>query len=291
MTRQPPPPDDPRTVLRSLGLRPRRSLSQSFLTDRGKLERIAAAAAPDPAWSVLEIGPGTGALTAELARRAARVLAVEADPDLAAATAAAFADRPHVEIRHGDARELDFGALDLPRPRTVAGNIPYHLTGLLVRAALDADPPPDRVVFLVQLEVAERLAASPGNRDYGALTVLCSAAWTPHKLFRIPRGAFHPPPKVDSAVVLFEPRPEPLCPRALRPAFRRAVLAAFGHRRQTLRNALRHGGLSDAELARLHDLPDVRLDQRPEQHPVHAFVAIARALDPTDAAAGPLPST
>ncbi|MBN1772013.1 MAG: ribosomal RNA small subunit methyltransferase A [Deltaproteobacteria bacterium] len=279
MTTPTPPPDDPRAVLRSLGLRPRRSLSQSFLTDRGKLERIAAAAVPDGSWSVVEIGPGTGALTAELARRAARVLAVEADPDLAAAAAAAFSDRPHVEIRHGDARNLDLATLDLPRPLAVAGNIPYHLTGLLLRAALDADPPPDRVVFLVQLEVAARLVAAPGNRDYGALTVLCAAGWTARKLLRVPAGAFHPPPKVDSAVVLFERRAAPLCPPALRPAFRRVVLAAFGHRRQTLRNALRHGGLAPEELARLVDLPGVRLDHRPEQHPPEAFVTVAEALD------------
>ena len=291
MTPPTPPPDDPRAVLRSLGLRPRRSLSQSFLNDRGKLERIASAAVPDPAWSVVEIGPGTGALTVELARRAVRVLAVEADPVLAAATAAAFADQPHVEIRHGDARDLDFGALGLPRPLAVAGNIPYHLTGLLVRAALDANPPPDRVVFLVQLEVAERLVAVPGNRDYGALTVLCTAAWTARKLLRVPRGAFHPPPKVDSAVVLFEPRPEPLCPPTLRPAFRRAVMAAFGHRRQTLRNALRHGGLAPEELARLDGLPAVRLDHRPEQHPVEAFVAIARALQPAPLGPNTTPET
>lgn len=284
MTARPPrPDDDPRAVLRSLGLRPRRALSQSFLTDRGRLARIAEAAVPDPAWSVVEIGPGTGALTAELARRAARVLGVEADPHLAAAGATAFADRPNVEIRCADARDLDFARLDLPRPLAVTGNIPYHLTGLLLRATLEADPRPDRVVFLVQLEVADRLVAGPGCRDYGALTVLCAAAWTARKLLRVPAGAFHPPPKVDSAVVLFEPRPEPICPPRLRAAFRRVVLAAFGHRRQTLRNALRHGGLSPDELAGLDNLPGVRLDRRPEQHPVEAFVAVAAALDPSTA--------
>lgn len=276
--RIPHPDDDPRAVLRSLGLRPRRALSQSFLTDRGKLARIAEAAVPDPAWSVVEIGPGTGALTAELAGRAARVLAVEADPNLAAAAATAFADRPHVEIRCGDARTLDFARLDLPRPLAVAGNIPYHLTGLLLRTTLEADPAPDRVVFLVQREVADRLVAGPGSRDYGALTILCAAAWTTRRLLRVPAGAFHPTPKVDSAVVLFEPRAQPICPPPLRPAFRRIVLAAFGHRRQTLRNALRHGGFSPDELARLDRLPGVHLERRPEQHPVEAFVAIAAAL-------------
>jgi len=279
--RSPRPDDDPRAVLRSLGLRPRRTLSQSFLTDRKRIARIAEAAVPDSGWSVVEIGPGTGALTAELARRAARVLALEADPHLAAATAAAFADRPHVRIRCDDARNLDFTRLDLPRPLAVAGNLPYHLTGLLLRTTLEADPLPDRVVFLVQLEVADRLVAEPGSRDYGALTVLCAATWTARKLFRVPAGAFHPPPKVDSAVVLFEPRPEPVCPPRLRAAFRRVVRAAFGHRRQALRNALRHGGLSPDEIARLDNLPGVRLDRRPEQHPVEAFVAAAAALEPS----------
>jgi 16S rRNA (adenine1518-N6/adenine1519-N6)-dimethyltransferase len=183
-----------------------------------------------------------------------------------------------VRIEHVDAREFDFGVALSPRPVSVAGNIPYHLTGLLLRSVLEAEPGPDRVVFLVQREVAERLTASPGGREYGALTVLCGAAWTVRRLFRVPAGAFHPRPRVDSAVVLFEPLDPPACPRALRAAFRRVVLAAFGHRRQTLRNALRHGGFSDVELARLADRPLVRLDRRPEEHPVAAFVELAQAV-------------
>jgi 16S rRNA (adenine1518-N6/adenine1519-N6)-dimethyltransferase len=275
------PPDDPRSVLRELGLRPRRSLSQSFLTDRTRLERIAAAATPAPGWTVVEIGPGTGALTEPLAARAARVVAIEADRALAAATAARFADRPHVRIEQGDAREFDFAAPGLPRPLAVAGNIPYHLTGLLLRAALDAEPRPDRVVFLVQLEVAERLVASPGNRDYGALSVLVQAFWTAKRLFKVPRGAFHPPPKVDSAVVLFEPLDPPLCLPALRASFRRVVMAAFEHRRQTLRNALRHGGIPDEVVASFAALPGVHLDRRPEEHPVDAWVVMAERLGAT----------
>ncbi len=279
--RSPPPADDPRAVLRALGLRPRRSLSQSFLTDPARLDRIAAAAVPGPGWSAIEIGPGTGALTAALARRADRVVAVEADRALAEATAAAFADRPHVRIEAGDARELDFSGPGLPRPLAVAGNIPYHLTGLLVRRVLDAQPPPDRVVLMVQAEVAERLVASPGGRDYGALTVLVTAAWSVRRLFRVPRGAFHPPPRVDSAVVSFEPLATPRCPPALRPGFRRVVLAAFSHRRQVLRNALRHGGFPEELLARFAALPEVRLDRRPEEHAVEAFVALAAAAGET----------
>jgi 16S rRNA (adenine1518-N6/adenine1519-N6)-dimethyltransferase len=271
------PADDPRTVLRTLGLRPRRSLSQSFLTDPARLERIAEAAIPGPGWTAIEIGPGTGALTAALARRAGRVVAVEADRALAEATAAAFSDRPHVRIEAGDARDFDFADPGLPRPLAVVGNIPYHLTGLLIRRVLDAEPPPDRVVLMVQAEVAERLVASPGGRDYGALTVLVGARWSVRRLFRVPRGAFHPPPHVDSAVVSFEPLAPPRCPPELRASFRRVVLAAFSHRRQVLRNALRHGGFSADALSRFAALPGVRLDRRPEEHGVEAFVALAAA--------------
>jgi len=148
-----------------------------------------------------------------------------------------------------------------------------------LRAVLDAEPRPDRVVFLVQREVADRLAAGPGGREYGALTVMVGVAWSVRRLFKVPAGAFHPPPKVDSAVVLFEPLEPPLCPPSLRPAFRRVVMAAFSHRRQTLRNALRHGGLSEAELAGVATAPGVRLDRRPEEHPVAAFVEMARVAD------------
>ncbi|MBI5487056.1 MAG: hypothetical protein HY905_06965 [Deltaproteobacteria bacterium] len=289
-------------------------MSQSFLTDRARLERIAEAAVPGEGWSVVEIGPGTGALTEPLARRAARLLALEADGALAVATAASFADRPHVRIEHADALAFDFGAAAaggagtavsevgaasaapplpgaasggvgagsgawvLTRPLAVVGNIPYHLTGLILRAALDADPRPDRVVFLVQREVADRLIAPPGGREYGALTVLVGVSWSVRRLFKVPAGAFHPPPKVDSAVVLFEPLEPPACPPALRPAFRRIVMAAFSHRRQTLRNALRHGGLSEAELAAVSAAPGVRFDRRPEEHPTAAFVEMARAI-------------
>ncbi|MBI4918104.1 MAG: ribosomal RNA small subunit methyltransferase A [Acidobacteria bacterium] len=270
-------------------------MSQSFLTDRTRLERIAEAAVPGAGWSVVEIGPGTGALTEPLARRAARLLALEADGALAAATAASFADRPSVRIEHADALEFDFGttapslaasgpggvaggSLVLSRPLAVVGNIPYHLTGLILRTVLDADPRPDRVVFLVQREVAGRLIAAPGGREYGALTALVGVAWSVRRLFKVPAGAFHPPPKVDSAVLLFEPLEPPLCPPAWRPAFRRVVMAAFEHRRQTLRNALRHGGLSDAELAAVAAAPGVRLDRRPEEHPIAAYVEMARVV-------------
>jgi 16S rRNA (adenine1518-N6/adenine1519-N6)-dimethyltransferase len=270
--------DDPRTALRALGRRPRRALSQSFLVDPSKPPRIAAETIPDPSWSVLEIGPGTGVLTAPLAERARAVLAVEADPDLAAATAAAFADRPHVRIVHGDARETDFGRLPLERPFAVAGNIPYHLTGLLLQRVLDADPPPDRAVFTVQDEVARRIVAPPGSRDYGALTILVAAAWHARRAFRIPAGCFHPVPKVDSACVVFEPRTPPLRPRTAAGPFRTLVLGVFSHRRKTLRNALLAAGLDRDDLERLAGLPDVRLERRPEQHAPQAFAAIAERL-------------
>jgi 16S rRNA (adenine1518-N6/adenine1519-N6)-dimethyltransferase len=265
-------------VLAALGLRPRRALSQSFLTDRARLERIAAAAVPDAAWSAIEIGPGTGALTEPLAARAGRLMAIEADGALAAALAARFAGRPHVRIEHADARRFDFGAPGMPRPLVVAGNIPYHLSGLLLRVVLEADPRPERVVFTVQDEVADRLVAPPGGREYGALTVLCGAGWKPRRLFRIPRGCFHPVPKVDSAAVSFEPREPPACARPLLPRFRAVVIGAFAHRRQTLRNALAHAGYARDAVDGLATVPGVRLDRRPEEHDVAAFVALAAAL-------------
>ncbi len=273
-----PPRVDPRTALAASGLRPRRSLGQSFLVDRRALDRIAGIAVPDDSWSVVEIGAGTGALTLELAARAANVVAVEVDRALAELTARLFAGSETVSIVNEDARRLDLVALAPRRPVVVAGNIPYHLTGILLEQILESVPSPDRVVLTVQAEVAERIAVGPGSRAYGALSVLTANAWRARRMFRIGRGAFHPPPEVDSAVVLLEPREAPLCPAPLRDAFRRLVIGVFSHRRKTLRNALACAGFPADRIDATAALPGVRLGDRPERHGVEAFVDLARAL-------------
>ena len=275
-------------------------LGQHFLFDPSILSRIADASVGGPHETVLEIGPGKGTLTRALAERAARVVAIEADRRLAAALAASCA--PNVEVVTGDALEVPWPATD-----AVCGNIPYQITSPLIeralalvtrRAALDTSdappagsglgagattpPRPARVVFLVQREVADRLAAAPGGRTWGALSAGVQLVATVERLFRVPAGAFRPRPRVDSALVRLVPRAVPLAADAEEERrVRRLIHAAFQRRRQQLARTLRERwGVERAEatdvLAALGAGPDVRVEAlAPAQ-----LVALARALGP-----------
>ena len=187
---------------------------------------------------VLEVGPGGGVLTRELLARGARVWGVEVDLEWAAALSlrrarAEASDR--LQLLAMDALELPWEAL--PAPTLVAGNLPYNVATPLLARTLPCHRRVPRAGFLLQLEVAQRLVARPGTRDYGALTLLTGAYAKAHLLGRVRPGSFRPPPKVDSAFVGLELRPPPL-PEAEMPAFLRFVRAAFGQKRKTLRNAL-----------------------------------------------------
>lgn len=215
--------------------RAKRRLGQHFLYDPRILSRIAAATAAGPGDTVLEIGPGPGGLTAALAATGARVVAVEKDAELVAPLAARL---PGVIIAEGDALELDWQALAGSDRFIVAGNIPYNITSPLIDKALTA-PLPVRIVFLVQKEVADRVAAPPGQGSYGALSVGVQATARVERLFTVPAGAFHPPPKVDSAVLRLTPLDHPLVSIADRAGFRRLVVALFGFRRKQMLRAVR----------------------------------------------------
>jgi 16S rRNA (adenine1518-N6/adenine1519-N6)-dimethyltransferase len=219
-------------------LRPKKRLGQHFLRHRAILERIADALAPAPGELVLEIGPGQGTLTAVLAARGARVVAIEKDRELIAPLRARF---PAVTVVEGDALELDWRAaagVGSAEPLLVTGNIPYSITSPLLDRALEP-PRPRRIVFLVQKEVAERVAAVPGTPAYGALTVGVQSVARVEKLFGVPAGAFHPPPKVDSAVLRLTPLERPALGDAEVAPFRRMVVGLFGFRRKQLLRGLR----------------------------------------------------
>jgi len=210
-----------------------RRLGQHFLFDRAILERIAEAACGEHASTVIEIGPGPGGLTAQLLPRCGHLVAVEMDSTLAAGLRARHGADPKFELIEADILQTDLSRWG----RTaVAGNIPYYITSPIVEQALALGPLLERAVFLVQKEVAERLAAGPGSRDYGYLSVSVQLRCHVRTLFDVKRGAFRPPPKVDSTVVLLEPRKEPLC--ADLPGFLRFASACFRHKRKTLRNNL-----------------------------------------------------
>ena len=221
---------------------PKRSLSQNFLSDPRILARIADAVGATASDTVLEIGPGKGALTGPLLERAGRVVAIEKDRDLLSALRSRL---PSLVLAEGDALDLDWHQL-VGGPFIVAGNIPYNITSPLIDKAL-TPPRPARVVFLVQKEVAERVAAGQGSKEYGALSVGVQAVAKPERLFTVPRGAFFPVPKVDSAVLRLTPLPTPLISDAEVEPFRRFVVGMFGYRRKQLVRALREQLDLDAE--------------------------------------------
>ena len=176
---------------------PPRKLGQHFLIRGSILERIAAAACPARQDLVVEIGPGRGALTEKLLKRAARVVAVEVDPRLAERLHLKFAVQPRLEIVCADVLQTDLAQWGRA---TIAGNLPYYIASPILEKVLLLNPP--RAVFLIQKEVAERLVARPGDREYGYLTVRTALYARPRLLFEVKPAAFYPPPKVDSAVVL-----------------------------------------------------------------------------------------
>ena len=216
--------------------RPRKRFGQHFLTDRHYLERIVAAIGPRPGDTMVEIGPGTGILTEELARVLDHLDVVEIDRDLAAALRNRY-DAAKVTVHEGDALEFDFASL--PAPLRVAGNLPYNVsTPILFRMAGLAARIAD-CTFLLQKEVVDRMAAAPDTPDYGRLSVMLQYRFEVEPLLRVPPGAFTPPPKVDSAVVRMVPLglDRPVARDENR--FAAVVMAAFSQRRKTLRNAVR----------------------------------------------------
>ena len=218
--------------------RAKRRLGQHFLFDPSILRRIAAATVAGPDDTVLEIGPGPGGLTAALLERGCRVVTIERDAELLATLRTRA---PAATVIEGDALELDWHAVaghPAAERWIITGNIPYNITTPLIDQAL-TPPLPARVVFLVQQEVAERLAAGPGSKAYGALSVGVQAAARVERLFTVPAGAFTPPPRVTSAVVRLTPLAEPVVPVDSQSDFRRFVVQLFGMRRKQLAGSLR----------------------------------------------------
>lgn len=267
--------EDPRRALSRHGLKPKHAWSQCFLISRSAHEAVVAAAdlhANDP---VVELGAGLGTLTRLLADTGARVTAVERDPELLAVLKADVAG-PQVRCLAADVAHLDYAELhrEAGAPLRVVGNIPYSITGAILRGLVEAREHVARAVLTVQREVRDRLVAQPGTSAYGALTVFTTAAFEVTSVRNLSRGTFHPAPRVDSAIVLLVPR---AVPRAVETdAFREVVRGAFAARRKTLRNALVQAGSAaraDAALARA----DIDGQRRGETLSVAEFDALARA--------------
>jgi 16S rRNA (adenine1518-N6/adenine1519-N6)-dimethyltransferase len=224
-----------RAQLDALGLTPSKGLGQNFLHDRGVVRRIVEIADLDPAASVLEIGPGLGVLTRELAARAGRVVAVELDSRLAQHLRETAPD--NVTIVEADALRIDPAAL-AGNEYVVVANLPYSVANAILRRMQEAEPPPRSLTIMVQLEVAQRIAATPPHMS--VLSVAVQFYGVPHIALRVGGGAFIPPPNVESAVLRIVTHP-PLLPRAEQPAFFRVVTAGFAQRRKQLVNTLATG--------------------------------------------------
>ncbi len=265
----------PKQVLSEHALRPKRSFGQNFLCDHHLVEKIAACCGPPG--TVLEIGAGLGGLTVCLLNAGHHVIAVERDRDLIPILdelKAAAAGR--LDLLEADAKSLDYAAhfANHPAPHVLSGNLPYNLTGPLMRKAIELAPTLSRAVFLVQLEVAERLSATPGSGNYGALSVFAQAAFDVKREFVVRRGAFYPQPGVDSAVASLTPRAKPIAETR---EFQQLVSAAFAKRRKTLRNAWK--GITDSGmLEQAAATCQIHLDARGETLHVDEFSRMSEEI-------------
>jgi len=237
------------------------------------LEQIAEAVCPEKGGTVVEIGPGRGALTSHLLARGERVVAIEIDPVLVQYLRAKFRDEERLTLVEADVLKADLGQWG---EVSVAGNLPYYITSPILEKTLRLGRQLIRAVFLVQKEVAERLTAHPGSRDYGYLSVQTQLFSTPELLFTVPAAAFRPPPKVESAVVLLTPRLIPDSasgfPALDRTAFLDFVGRCFRQKRKTIRNNL----LASYPRETVDSIPETK--QRAEQLSIPEFAELFRRV-------------
>jgi len=270
--------DSPSELLRKYGLRPKHSWGQNFLGDEHALDRIAQAVNIQPGEPVVELGPGLGHLTRKLLAFGAKVTAIERDRDMVHV----LEDQklPNLTVVAGNAADIDFAKSAGVPEVAVVGNLPYHLSSSILFEVLAQREHVTRAVFTLQQEVVTRLAAEPGNRDYGLLTVLLGLYFDVEELFSLPSRLFTPPPKVDSAVVRLSRLPTPRAPVTNHERFVRLVKAGFVQRRKTLINSLK----SDASLGGAETLKaalekaGVDPGRRAETLAPEEFAAIERAL-------------
>jgi len=265
--------------------RPTRSKGQCFLQDPVYIERIIEALAPQADETLIEIGPGTGNLTFPIARRGTRVLAIEHDDHLAHELELHADDR--IEVVRGDATQLDLAAFLEPRgidKVRVVGNLPYSVSAPILLRLLAHISRIHSMLLMFQKEVAERLVATPGTKDYGSLSVLTQQATSPKLLFLVPGRAFRPKPRVVSAVVSFQPRGSHAPDVGDVPTFRALVRALLAHRRKTIANNIKHLGASPltAEMLR-QALEQTGVDptRRAETMSVEEFANLSRICTPT----------
>ncbi len=265
-----------------------KSMGQNFLIDPAIPAAIAEASLADPTCAVLEIGPGIGALTVQLSRRAGKVTAVELDRTLLPILGETLADCPNAEVIHGDILKLDLSSLLEEKfsgfTPIACANLPYNITTPVLTALIEAREF-SSITVMIQREVARRICALPGSGDYGAFSVYCQFYTQPSLLFEVPPEAFLPAPKVTSAVIRLLPRPVPPVRVREEAAFFRVVHAAFAQRRKTLLNALSSAYGNRLNKDMLRDMIrrcGLPADVRGERLGIPDFAALAEYLEPAD---------
>lgn len=263
----------PGRLMQGLGLTARKGLGQNYLTSRAALRQILLALDVTPTDTVVEIGPGLGTLTGYLARHAGPVVAIELDDQLAARLEGLRPRLPDLTLVHADVLTVGPENLGVEVPYKVTGNLPYYITSAALRHVLSWRPTPSLVVVMVQLEVARRVVAAPG--DMSLLSLMVQLAGTPNIVARVPAGAFLPKPKVDSAVLRIVPHAQPLVSPAEEEALFILARAAFGQKRKTLANSLTAVWGRDETATRLGNV-GIGRTQRPQELSVDQWLSLAR---------------
>lgn len=271
-----------RELLARHGFHFSKALGQNFLINPSVCPRMAEACGADAHTGVLEIGPGIGVLTHELAKRAAHVAAIELDERLLPVLAETLAEHQNTRILHGDVMKLDLRKLlaeEFAGLRVaVCANLPYYITSPILMMLLESRLPVDNITVMVQKEAAQRLCARPGTRESGAVTLAVQYYAEPETLFSVSRGSFMPAPNVDSAVIRLKIRKEPPCSVKDEAAMFRLIRAAFGQRRKALVNALTGAGLNKQQTAALLAATGIPETARAEQLTLTEFAALANAM-------------
>lgn len=273
-------------VIRRHGLSLKKSLGQNFLIDQNILQRIVAAAQLTSNSAVLEVGPGIGALTERLAAAAARVVAVEIDQRLIPILAELLAAYEHVTIIHGDILKLDLTALYdqhfAPYGEvSVVANLPYYITTPIIMALLEHKLAFQHIVVMIQKEVAERIMAHPGGKDYGSLSIAVQYYSDAELVMTVPRTVFIPQPQVDSAVIRLSPRKQPLVHVVDEAHFFSVVRAAFAQRRKTIFNNLSQAFFAKEDKEKLRPILaqcGIAAERRGETVSIEEFAALSNAL-------------
>jgi len=270
-----------RNELREHGLFPKKGLGQHFLIDPNILNKVIQTAQVRKEDTVLEIGPGLGGMTLELARQAKRVIAIEIDPRLVEILKKKMDGILNTELVKGDILKMDFNRFynQERHPIKVVANLPYQISTPLLFRFIESKPLFSSFTLMLQKEVAERMVASPGRKEYGPLSIFVQLLLNLSIRFIIKPSAFYPPPKVDSAVVYMEWKDQPLLDIRNEPWFKKVVKASFAYRRKTLMNALKHSDLP------LPENPEGRMGKigidprrRPETLTIQEFASLAGAL-------------